>query len=134
MVKLTGPVKELKWGCEHIQYSSKHVLKLGVKNWRPQKTTDSNHVGQLGPPVASQERPRIHDRTAQPPWRTHGLDRSNKKGRNRIRYELDDPQIDANGFAAFRSHNLAFLPLFSSNFPPNELVFIDRFGRGATME
>lgn len=57
-------------------------------------------------------------------WTTHGLGRSNKNRWNRIRYEFDDLQIDAHGFAAFRSHNLACLPSFSTNFPQNELVLI----------
>jgi hypothetical protein len=43
-------------------------------------------------------------------------------------YEFDDSQIDAHGFTTFRSHNLACLPSFSTNFPPNELVLINGLG------
>jgi hypothetical protein len=68
------------------------------------------------------------------PWTTHGPDHSDKNGWNRIAYEFDDSQIDADGFAAFRSHNLACLPSFSTNFPPDELVLIKRLGRSGTVE
>jgi hypothetical protein len=57
-------------------------------------------------------------------WTTHGLGHSNKNRWNRIGYEFDDLQIDAHGLAAFRSHNLACLPSFSTNLPQNELVLI----------
>jgi hypothetical protein len=59
---------------------------------------------------------------------THGLGHSNKNGWKTIRYEFDDSQIDAHGIAAFCSHNLACLPSFSTNFPPNELVLIHWLG------
>ena len=64
----------------------------------------------------------------QAPWTSHRLDHLNKNGWNRLRYEFDDSQIDAHGFAAFRSHNLARLPSFSTNFPPNVLVLIKGLG------
>jgi hypothetical protein len=31
MVRLTGPVKELKRACEYIEYQSRHVLKFVIK-------------------------------------------------------------------------------------------------------
>jgi hypothetical protein len=58
----------------------------------------------------------------------HGLGHSNNNGWNRISYGFDDSQIDAHGFAAFRSHSLARRPSFSTNFPPNVLVLINGFG------
>jgi hypothetical protein len=70
----------------------------------------------------------------QAPLTTHGLGHSNKSGWNITRYELDDSQIDAHGFAAFRSHDLTCLPSFSANFPPNELVLIKGLGGRGIVE
>jgi hypothetical protein len=53
---------------------------------------------------------------------------------NRITYEFDDSQIDAHGFAAFRSHNFACLPSFSTNFPPDPLVLIKGLGGSGIVE
>ena len=64
----------------------------------------------------------------QAPWTTHGLGHSNKSGWNITRYEFDDSQIDAHGFAAFRSHELTCFPSFSADFPPNKLVLIKGLG------
>ena len=70
----------------------------------------------------------------QAPWTTHRLGHSSKSGWNRINYEFDDSQIDAHGFATFRSHNLTCLPSFSTDFPPNELILINGLGGSVIVE
>ena len=52
----------------------------------------------------------------------------------RIRYEFDVLQINAYGFAAFRSHDLACLPSFSTNFPLKEFVLINGLGGNGIMK
>jgi hypothetical protein len=47
---------------------------------------------------------------------------------------FDYSQIDAHGFAAFRSHDLAGLPSFSTNFPSNVLVLINGLGGSSIVE
>jgi hypothetical protein len=41
-----------------------------------------------------------------------------------MKYRCNDSQIDAHGFASFRSHKFACLPSLSTNFLPNKLVLI----------
>ncbi len=86
--------------------------------WRP--------GGEGGAPVASRGALR-KGRT----YRTRPLE---QERRNRVKYEFEDSQIDAHGFAAFCSHNLARFPSFSANFPPNELVLINRLRGSGIME
>jgi hypothetical protein len=51
-----------------------------------------------------------------------------------MKYRCNNSQIDAHGFASFRSHKFVCLPSLSTDFPPNELVLIYGLGGSGSVK